>query len=374
MQTPLGVPKHSEAAHADTFSVLEHACLRFLLRQQSCASLVGGRPEKGVSRPKPFSRPYGSKRLLCRHPAGAFEMRLCMQLCTVVVAPPKAGEVRYTRSGKDIEGRFPCILGHEASGIVEAVGEGVETCSVGDHVILCYQVRETSIRSVQGLSNAGAALPCLKRSCAVCLLGCGVATGLGAVWNTAKVQKGDTVAVFGAGAVGLSCIEGSRIAEASRIIAVDRNRQRALQAFQFGATDFLCPLDFPEQSLQDVILQKFDGGVDFSFECTGSVSVMRSAFECTKKGWGVSVVLGVAGQGEELSTRPFNLIVGRQWRGAAYGGWQSRTDMSKLVELHSLNRYVTHRLTLERIEEAFDILRNGSCIRCVLSMHEGTAT
>ncbi|XP_026190605.1 alcohol dehydrogenase class-3 [Cyclospora cayetanensis] len=252
--------------------------------------------------------------------AVAFAPNEPLKLCTVVVAPPKAGEVRvrvcyaapchtdeYTRSGKDIEGRFPCILGHEASGIVEAVGEGVETCSVGDHVILCYQV---------------------------CLLGCGVATGLGAVWNTAKVQKGDTVAVFGAGAVGLSCIEGSRIAEASRIIAVDRNRQRALQAFQFGATDFLCPLDFPEQSLQDVILQKFDGGVDFSFECTGSVSVMRSAFECTKKGWGVSVVLGVAGQGEELSTRPFNLIVGRQWRGAAYGGWQSRTDMSKLVELH----------------------------------------
>ncbi|KAL8275272.1 hypothetical protein Esti_000856 [Eimeria stiedai] len=177
-----------------------------------------------------------------------------------------------------------------------------------------------------------------------------------------------------AGAVGLACIEAARVAGASKIVAVDRNRAKEAVALRFGATDFLCPLDFQDRDIQAVLIELFNGGVDYSFECTGNVTVMRAAFECTKKGWGICVVLGVARAGEEVSTRPFNLICGRQWRGSAYGGWRGRTDISKLVDLDrkgtvDLSRYVTHRLPLERIDEAFDLLRSGTCIRCVLQLH-----
>lgn len=181
--------------------------------------------------------------------------------------------------------------------------------------------------------------------------------------------------MYRAGAVGLACIEAARISGASRIVSVDINAKKETRALEFGATDFICPKDFPDRKIQDVIVEIFDGGVDWAFECTGSVAAMRTGLESTKKGWGVCVILGVAKANEEVSTRPFNLITGRQWRGSAYGGWQSRSDMGRLVDLDlngtiNLGRYITHRLGLERIEEAFDLLRSGNSIRCVLQVSQ----
>ena len=208
-----------------------------------------------------------------------------------------------------------------------------------------------------------------------CLLGCGVSTGWGAVYNTAKVEKGNTVAVFGLGAVGLAVIEASREVGASRILAIDTNPEKFEVAKKFGATECVNPKDFANEKIQDVIVKMTDGGVDFSFECIGNVDVMRAALECAHKGWGESVIIGVAAGGKEIATRPFQLVTGRVWRGTAFGGYKSRVEVPKLVEKYlggktMLDEYVTHQMKFEQINDAFDLLHAGKCLRVVLSMDE----
>mmetsp|Transcript_14940 Transcript_14940/g.32113 ORF Transcript_14940/g.32113 Transcript_14940/m.32113 type:complete len:379 (-) Transcript_14940:165-1301(-) len=365
--------------------------------------------------------------------AVAFEACKPLSLVDVQVAPPQKGEVRvritnvalchtdqYTLEGLDPEGKFPCILGHEAAGVVESVGEGVTSVQPGDHVIPCYQAYCgdckycarpninlcTSVRQwtgvgvmkndnaprftyegkpiyhFMGTSTFSEYTVLHEQSVAlinkeaplnrVCLLGCGVATGWGAVLNTAKVEEGATVAVFGMGAVGLACIEGAVMAKASRIIAVDINPAKFEAAEKWGATECLNPaaLDKP---IQAVIAQMTDGGVDYSFEATGNVEVMRAALECTARGWGVSTVIGVAAGGKEIATRPFQLITGRSWKGTAFGGYKSRTQVPELVEKYlkkevKLDEYVTHEMKFDQINEAFELLHKGECLRVVLSL------
>eukprot|EP00920_Eleutheroschizon_duboscqi_P042048 GHVT01100748.1.p1 GENE.GHVT01100748.1~~GHVT01100748.1.p1 ORF type:complete len:377 (-),score=55.09 GHVT01100748.1:1402-2532(-) len=352
------------------------------------------------------------KAITCRA-AVAFTAKQPLKVLDVVVAPPQDGEVRirithtalchtdeFTLSGADPEGRFPCILGHEAAGIVESVGPGVTTCKPGDHVIPCYQaecfsadrvarrcvtcvgyekgktnlcgkIRSFTGRGVMkadassrfklldgtpifhfmGTSTFSEYTVCHEESVAVipaeapldkvCLLGCGVSTGLGAVWNTAAVEAGSTVAVFGLGTVGLSVIDGSKIANASRIIAVDVDPRKFEKAKAFGATDCVNPTDFKNQNIQDVVVEMTQGGVDYSFECIGNVQVMRQALECTRKGWGTSVVIGVAASGTEISTRPFQLVTGRSWKGSAFGGWQSRSKVPELVQQYMDKKFNT---------------------------------
>eukprot|EP00922_Rhytidocystis_sp_ex-Travisia-forbesii_P032796 GHVS01048801.1.p1 GENE.GHVS01048801.1~~GHVS01048801.1.p1 ORF type:complete len:386 (+),score=42.48 GHVS01048801.1:691-1848(+) len=365
-----------------------------------------------------------------------------LQVVTVSVQPPQKGEVRvrvthsalchtdeFTLSGQDPEGLFPCILGHEAAGVVEAVGEGVRSCKPGDVVVPCYQaecfpediesntcptcsgygcgktnlcgkIREytgkgvmkadgksrfslldgTPIFHFMGTSTFSEYTVLHEESVAVvnrpvdpekiCLLGCGVATGLGAVWNTAGVTEGSTVAVFGLGTVGLAVVDGCRVAKAKRIIAVDLDERKFNQAREFGATDCVKPVD--DKPIADTIREMTNGGVDFSFECIGNVNVMRSALECCMKGWGVSTIIGVAGAGQEISTRPFQLVTGRVWKGTAFGGWKGRSDIPKLVDMYldqkiRLDDYITHRMTLSNINDAFALLRKGDCLRCVLT-------
>jgi len=204
-----------------------------------------------------------------------------------------------------------------------------------------------------------------------CLLGCGVSTGWGAVWNTAKVEPGSTCAVFGLGAVGLAVIEACKIAGASRIFAIDINPEKFEAAKQWGATECLNPKDY-DKPIQSVIVEKTEWGVDYSFEAIGNVQVMRSALECCHRGWGESIIIGVAASGQEISTRPFQLVTGRVWKGTAFGGWKSRVDVPKLCERCtsgelSLDKYVTHRLSFDEINTGFDLLHAGKCLRCVLS-------
>ena len=311
--------------------------------------------------------------------AVAFAAGQPLQIVELDVEAPKAGEVlikithtgvchtdAFTLSGDDPEGVFPAVLGHEGAGIVVQVGEGVTSVAVGDHVIplytaeckeclfcksgktnLCVAVRATQGKGVMpdgttrfsyngqpvyhymGCSTFSEYTVVAEVSLAkinpeanpeqVCLLGCGVTTGIGAVHNTAKVQAGDSVAVFGLGGIGLSAIIGAVMAKASRIIAIDINESKFDIATKLGATDVINPKNFAKP-IQDVIVEMTDGGVDFSFECIGNVNVMRSALECCHKGWGESVIIGVAGAGEEISTRPFQLVTGRVWRGSAFGG------------------------------------------------------
>ncbi|PTP12587.1 S-(hydroxymethyl)glutathione dehydrogenase/class III alcohol dehydrogenase, partial [Vibrio sp. 10N.286.51.C3] len=313
---------------------------------------------------------------------------------TVDVELPKAGEVlvrivatgvchtdAFTLSGDDPEGIFPSILGHEGGGIVEMIGEGVTSVEVGDHVIplytaecgeckfcksgktnLCQAVRETqgkglmpdgtsrfsingeTIFHYMGCSTFSEYTVLPEISLAkvskeapleeVCLLGCGVTTGMGAVLNTAKVEKGDNVAVFGLGGIGLSAIIGARMAGADRIIGVDINESKFELAKQLGATDCINPMNY-DKPIQDVIVEMTDGGVEYSFECIGNVNVMRQALECCHKGWGESVIIGVAGAGQEISTRPFQLVTGRVWRGSAFGGVKGRSELPEIV-----NRYM----------------------------------
>ncbi len=348
----------------------------------------------------------------------------------VDVAGPKAGEVlvqivatgvchtdAYTLSGKDPEGIFPSILGHEGAGIVQEVGEGVTSLKPGDHVIplytaecrkckfclsgktnLCQAVRATqgqglmpdgtSRFSMNGkmihhymgtstfseytvvpeisLAKVGKEAPMDK----ICLLGCGVTTGIGAVLNTAKVEPGSTVAVFGLGGIGLSVIQGAVMAKAERIIAIDVNDSKETMARQFGATDFINPTKYSDP-IQDVIVELTDGGVDYSFECIGNVNVMRSALECCHKGWGESVIIGVAGAGEEISTRPFQLVTGRVWKGSAFGGVKGRTELPGYVDRYmkgeiKLDEFVTHTMGLEDINKAFDLMHEGKSIRSVI--------
>lgn len=323
----------------------------------------------------------------------------------------------FTLSGDDPEGVFPAILGHEGGGIVEMVGEGVTSVAVGDHVIplytaecgeckfcksgktnLCSAVRATQGKGLMpdgttrfykdgepifhymGCSTFSEYTVLPEISLAkvnkeapleeICLLGCGVTTGMGAVMNTAKVKEGDTVAIFGLGGIGLSAIIGARMAGAGRIIGVDINESKFELAKQLGATDCINPQKF-DQPIQDVIVEMTDGGVDFSFECIGNVNVMRQALECCHKGWGESVIIGVAGAGQEISTRPFQLVTGRVWRGSAFGGVKGRSQLPGIVEQYmagefGLQEFITHTMPLEQINDAFDLMHKGESIRTVI--------
>lgn len=362
--------------------------------------------------------------------AVAFEPGKPLQIVEIDVEPPRAGEVlvkilatgvchtdAFTLSGDDPEGVFPAVLGHEGAGIVVEVGEDVTTLKPGDHVIplytaecgeckfctsgktnLCQAVRATQgkglmpdgttrfsyngqpIYHYMGTSTFSEYTVVPEISLAkidpeapsekVCLLGCGVTTGIGAVHNTAKVQKGDTVAVFGLGGIGLAVIQGAVQAGASRIIAVDVNPAKFELARSMGATDCVNPKDH-DRPIQEVIVEMTDGGVDFSFECIGNVDVMRSALECCHKGWGESVIIGVAGAGQEIRTRPFQLVTGRVWRGSAFGGVKGRSQLPGMVEQAmrgeiDLDPFITHELPLEQINEAFDLMHRGESIRTVI--------
>ena len=362
--------------------------------------------------------------------AVAFAAGKPLEIVEIDVAPPQSGEVlvrithtgvchtdAFTLSGDDPEGIFPAVLGHEGGGIVVDVGAGVTSLAPGDHVIplytpecgeckfcksgktnLCQKIRATQGKGLmpdgttrfshQGrpiyhsmgtstfseytvvpeisLAKINPKAPLEK----VCLLGCGVTTGIGAVHNTAKVKPGDTVAVFGLGGIGLAVIQGARQAKAGRIIGVDTNPGKFDLARTMGATDCINPKDYVKP-IQDVIVELTDGGVDFSFECIGNVNVMRAALECCHKGWGESVIIGVAGAGQEISTRPFQLVTGRVWRGSAFGGVKGRTQLPGMVEDAmrgdiQLDPFITHTLPLERINEAFDLMHEGKSIRTVI--------
>ncbi|HHQ4644839.1 S-(hydroxymethyl)glutathione dehydrogenase/class III alcohol dehydrogenase [Aeromonas veronii] len=348
----------------------------------------------------------------------------------VEVMPPQAGEVRvrivatgvchtdaFTLSGEDPEGVFPCILGHEGGGIVESVGEGVTSVKVGDHVIplytpecgeckfcksgktnLCQKIRATQgkglmpdgttrfskdgqpIYHYMGTSTFSEYTVLPEISIAkvdpaapleeVCLLGCGVTTGIGAVMNTAKVKEGESVAIFGLGGIGLSAVIGARLAKAGRIIAIDINESKFELARKLGATDCINPNDY-DKPIQEMIVELTDGGVDFSFECIGNVKVMRAALECCHKGWGESVIIGVAGAGQEISTRPFQLVTGRAWRGSAFGGVRGRSELPSYVQRYMqgefrLDDFITHTMPLEQINDAFDLMHQGKSIRTVI--------
>jgi len=349
-----------------------------------------------------------------------------LEIDEVDVQGPKAGEVlirmvatgvchtdAYTLSGDDPEGIFPSILGHEGGAVVEEIGDGVNSLKPGDHVIPLYtaECRECkfclsgktnlcqAVRATQGkglmpdgstrfslngkpiyhymgtstfseysvvpeisLAKINPSAPLDK----VCLLGCGVTTGIGAVLNTAKVQAGDTVAVFGLGGIGLSVVQGAVMAKASRIIVIDINEDKFEMAKMLGATDFVNPKNYSDP-IQNVIVDLTDGGVDYSFECIGNVDVMRSALECCHKGWGESVIIGVAGSGQEIKTRPFQLVTGRVWRGTAFGGVRGRTELPDYVENYmngkiQIDPMVTHTMGLEDINKAFDLMHAGVCL------------
>ncbi|CAD7696950.1 unnamed protein product [Ostreobium quekettii] len=356
-----------------------------------------------------------------------------LEVVTVTIDPPGPEEVRvkisatalchtdaYTLGGQDPEGLFPCVLGHEAAGVVESVGPGVTSVAPGDHVIPCYQAfcaeckfcssgKTNLCGSVRAWTGKGVMKSDSKPRISyqgqpiyhfmgtstfaeyavvhevsvakvnpsapldkICLLGCGVATGLGAVANTAKVETGATAAVFGVGTVGLAVIDGLRLAGASRIVAVDTNPGKFPNALKWGATECVDPKDH-DKPIQQVIVDATDGGVDYSFDCTGNVNVMRAALECCHKGWGESVIIGVAASGQEISTRPFQLVTGRVWRGTAFGGYKSRVDVPALVERYlkgefKVDEYITHHFKLEQINEAFDLLHGGDCLRAVIDM------
>ena len=349
---------------------------------------------------------------------------------TVDLEGPRFGEVlveikatgichtdAYTLDGLDSEGIFPSILGHEGAGVVVEVGPGVTSVKPGDHVIplytaecgeclfcksgktnLCVAVRATQGKGVMpdgttrfsyngqpiyhymGCSTFSEYTVVAEVSLAkvnpnanpeqVCLLGCGVTTGLGAVKNTAKVQEGDTVAVFGLGGIGLSVIQGAKLAKAGRIIAIDTNPSKFDLAKVFGATDCVNPKDF-DKPIQQVIVEMTGWGVDHSFECIGNVNVMRAALECAHRGWGQSVIIGVAGAGQEISTRPFQLVTGRKWLGSAFGGVKGRSELPGMVEdamagKIQLAPFVTHTMGLEEINTAFDLMHEGKSIRSVV--------
>lgn len=331
----------------------------------------------------------------------------------------------YTLSGADPEGLFPSILGHEAGAIVESIGEGVTSVKVGDHVIPCYtpqcgepecifcfpprgkrtnlcpKIRGTQGKGVMpdgtsrftdsegktiwhfmGCSTFSEYTVVADISCAkvsptapldVCsLLGCGVATGLGAVWNTCDVEGGSSAAVFGLGAVGLSVIQGCQMRGCSRIFAIDMNPKKFEIAKQLGATDCLNPKDY-DKPIQQVIVGMTTWGVDYTFDCTGNVEVMRAALECAHRGWGESCVIGVAAAGKEIATRPFQLVTGRKWTGTAFGGWKGRSEVPSLVTAYEagrlkLDHYITHRFKgVEGTKEAIEALHSGDCLRAVVT-------
>jgi S-(hydroxymethyl)glutathione dehydrogenase/alcohol dehydrogenase len=361
--------------------------------------------------------------------AVAFEADKPLEVTTVQLEGPKAGEVlvevhatgichtdEFTRSGADPEGLFPAILGHEGAGVVVEVGAGVSSVRVGDHVIplytpecreceyclnpktnLCQKIRSTQgqglmpdgtsrfsidgkpIRHYMGTSTFAnfTVLPEIAvakiRPDApfekVCYIGCGVTTGIGAVINTAKVEPGSNVAIFGLGGIGLNVIQGARLVGADKIIGVDINPDKVPLARKFGMTDFINPREVDDVVAAIVELTK--GGVDYSFECIGNVKTMRQALECCHKGWGESVIIGVAGAGQEIATRPFQLVTGRVWRGSAFGGARGRTDVPRIVDWYmegkiNIDDLITHTMPLEDINRGFDLMHSGESIRSVV--------
>ncbi len=349
---------------------------------------------------------------------------------TVDLDGPKAGEVlveiratgichtdEFTRSGADPEGLFPVIFGHEGAGVVVDVGPGVTSLKKGDHVIPLYtpECRQcksclsrktnlcTSIRATQGkgvmpdgtsrfsigkqmlhhymgcstFSNHTVlpeiALAKIREDAPfekVCYIGCGVTTGIGAVINTAKVEPGANVVVFGLGGIGLNVVQGARLAGANRIIGVDVNPARKPLAEKFGMTDFVNPKEVGGDLVAHLV-SLTDGGADYSFECVGNVDLMRQALECCHRGWGVSVIIGVAGAGQEIKTRPFQLVTGRVWKGTAFGGARGRTDVPRIVDWYmdkkiNIDHLITHVMPLEKINDAFDLMHEGKSIRSVV--------
>ena len=354
-----------------------------------------------------------------------------LEIQEVDVEGPKKGEVlvrivasgvchtdAYTLSGKDPEGLFPAILGHEGAGVVEEVGPEVKGLKPGDHVIplyvpeckvcsfctsgktnLCQSIRLTQGRGLMpdGTSRFSAAghqifhymgtstfseytvvpeisLAKINEKAPldkVCLLGCGITTGIGAVLNTAKVEPGSSVAVFGLGGIGLSCIQGAVMAKAERIIGVDINPEKFAMAKQMGATECINPNDY-QVPIQEVLVDHTNGGLDYTFECVGNVELMRAALECCHKGWGVSTIIGVAPAGAEISTRPFQLVTGRVWKGTAFGGVKGRSQLPSYVDQYleggiKVDEMVTHTLPLADINQAFDLMHAGQSIRSVVT-------
>ncbi|MEO1669601.1 MAG: S-(hydroxymethyl)glutathione dehydrogenase/class III alcohol dehydrogenase [Cyanobacteria bacterium J06631_2] len=363
--------------------------------------------------------------------AVAFASGKPLSIETVQLEAPQRGEVlieikatgvchtdAYTLSGADPEGLFPTVLGHEGAGIVAEVGEGVTSLKPGDKVIplytpecrqcayclsqktnLCQAIRSTQGKGVMPNGTSRFSLNGEKlyhymgtstfanytvlpeiavakiRDDApldkVCLIGCGVTTGLGAVINTAKVEPGANVVVFGLGGIGLNVIQGAKMVGASKIIGVDINPDKQPMAQDYGMTDFVNPKDI-DGDLVEYLVELTDGGADYSFECIGNVEVMRQALECCHKGWGVSTVIGVAGAGEEISTRPFQLVTGRVWQGSAFGGARGRTDVPKIVDWYmegkiNIDDLITHTMPIEKINEAFDLMHKGESIRSVVT-------
>ena len=361
--------------------------------------------------------------------AVAFSAGKPLQVETVQLDGPQVGEVlveikatgichtdAFTLSGDDPEGVFPAIMGHEGAGIVVEVGPGVTSLEVGDHVIplytaecrqckfclsgktnLCSAVRETQGKglmpdSTSRFSFGGQtvfhymgtstfsnftvvpeiSLAKIRKDAPfdkVCYIGCGVTTGIGAVMNTAKVEPGANVAVFGLGGIGLNVIQGARIAGADKIIGVDLNADKVVLAEQFGMTHFVNPTDV--EDVVGAIVDLTDGGVDYSFECIGNVDVMRQALECCHKGWGESIIIGVAGAGQEIATRPFQLVTGRVWKGTAFGGAKGRTDVPRIVDWYmegkiNIDDLITHTMRLDEINTAFDLMHEGKSIRSVV--------
>jgi S-(hydroxymethyl)glutathione dehydrogenase/alcohol dehydrogenase len=361
--------------------------------------------------------------------AVAFEAGKPLEIVDVDLDGPRAGEVMiemkatgvchtdaFTLSGDDPEGAFPAILGHEGAGVVVEVGAGVTSLKVGDHVIplytpecreceyclhpktnLCQAIRPTQGRGVMPDGSSRFSLdgkPILHyMGCStfsnfsvlpeiavakvredapfdkICYIGCGVTTGIGAVAFTMKVEPGSTVAVFGLGGIGLNVIQGAKMVGATRIIGVDLNPSKVELAKKFGMTDFVNPSEV--ENVVDHIVSMTGGGVDYSFECIGNVNVMRQALECCHKGWGQSCIIGVAGAGQEISTRPFQLVTGRSWRGTAFGGARGRTDVPRIVDWYmegkiQIDDLITHTMPLTDINKAFDLMHKGESIRSVV--------
>jgi S-(hydroxymethyl)glutathione dehydrogenase/alcohol dehydrogenase len=354
-----------------------------------------------------------------------------LSVTEVEIGGPREGEVLvevkatglchtdlYTLSGADPEGLFPAILGHEGAGIVREVGAGVTSVKPGDHVIPLYtpECRQcktclsqrsnlcTAIRGTQGkgvmpdgssrFSCEGSpvmhymgcstfanftilpeiALAKVRQDAPfekICYIGCGVTTGIGAVINTAKVWPGANVAVFGLGGIGLNVIQGARMVGADRIVGIDLNNGREEMARKFGMTDFINPNEIGHDKVVQAIVDLTGGGADFSFECIGNVKVMRQALECTHRGWGESIIIGVAGAGQEIATRPFQLVTGRSWRGTAFGGARGRTDVPKIVDWYmqgkiDIDSLITHVMPLDQINHGFELMERGESIRSVV--------